>query len=159
MYCLEAVIAAGQTLIRLTSTIKEAQLVSLGQNLALLPMTSTLIEAVANPDPAPRTGGFQKMPAGLGQTLAAWSAHAPMAYVEAEFFGGTGEQHAQAWDNGAVVLGPLHLGENEPSPPAGTPISWVLRRLGVTKGNHHDEFDAIGLGRCRTTGDWLRLAK
>jgi hypothetical protein len=159
MYCLEAVIAAEQTLIQLTSAIKEARLVSLGQGLALLPMTRTLTEALTTPDPAPRTDGSWKVPAGLGQTLAAWSAHAPMAYVEAEIFGGTGEQHAQVWGNGAVVLGPLHLGENEPFPPAGTPISQALRRLGVTKGNHHDEFDAIGLGRCRNTEDWLRLAK
>jgi hypothetical protein len=35
MYCLEAVIAAEQTLIKLTSAIKEARLVSVGQNLAL----------------------------------------------------------------------------------------------------------------------------
>src|ERR1700688_1204576 len=97
MYCLEAVIAAQQTLIQLTSAIKEARLVSLGQDLALLPMTSTLTEALTTPDPAPRTDGSWKMPAGLGQTLAHWSAPAPMAYVEAEFFGGTGEQHAQVW--------------------------------------------------------------
>jgi hypothetical protein len=159
MYCLEAVIAAEQTLIQLTSAMKGARLVSLGRDLALLPMTRTLTEALTTSDPVPRTDESWKVPAGLGQTLAVWSAHASMAYVEAEFFGGAGEQHAQVWDNGAVVLGPLHLGENEQSPPAGTPISQVLRRLGVTKGNHHDEFDAIGLGRCRNTEDWLRLAK
>jgi hypothetical protein len=158
MYCLEAVIAAEQSLIRLTSAIEEARLVSLGQDLALLPMTNAFIDTVTTPGPAPRTDGFWKLPAGFEPTLAAWSAHAPMAYVEAEFFGGTGEQHAQVWDNGAVVLGPLHLRESEPLP-TGTPISWALCRLGVTKGNHHDEFDAIGLGRCRNTGNWLRLAK
>ncbi|MGI8333634.1 hypothetical protein ACRYCC_27105 [Actinomadura scrupuli] len=66
---------------------------------------------------------------------------------------------AQVWDNGAVVLGPLHLGENQPFPITGTPISQALRRLGVTKGNHHDEFDAVGLGRYRRTEAWLKPTK
>jgi uncharacterized protein YndB with AHSA1/START domain len=123
MYRLEAVIAAEQTLIKLTSAIKEARLAYVGQDLALLPMTSTLTKALTTPDLALRTDGSWKVPAGLGQTLTLWSAHAPMAYIEAEFFGGTGEQHAQVWGNGAVVLGPLHLGESEPFPAEGTPIS------------------------------------
>jgi hypothetical protein len=159
MYCLEAVIAAERTLIHLTSGIEEARLVSLGQDLALLPMTSAFTAAVTAPEPVPHTDGLRKIPAGFEQVLAAWSAHAPVAYIEAEYFGGLGEQRAQVWDSSAVVLGPLHLHENEPFPVAGSPISQALRRLGVTKGNHYDEFDAIGLGRCRQTEDWLSLAK
>jgi hypothetical protein len=64
-----------------------------------------------------------------GRTRAAWSAHAPVAYIEAEFFGGTDKQHAQVWDNSTVVLDPLHLYENEPFPITGTRVSQALRRL------------------------------
>jgi hypothetical protein len=31
----------------------------------------------------------------------------------------------------------------------------ALRRLGAVKGEHFDEFEAVGLGRHRGTGDWL----
>jgi hypothetical protein len=78
-----------------------------------------------------------------------------VAYIEADYFGGVGTQTAQVWDGGKMALGPLHLAEGEPSPTTGTPISQALRRLGATKGNHVDEFAAVGLGRHRDTDDWL----
>jgi hypothetical protein len=87
--------------------------------------------------------------------MATCSANGPVAYVEAEYFDGTGEQSAVLWDTGQVVLGRLHLAERASIPAVGTPISQALRRLGVTKGDHQDEFDAVGLGRHRNTEDWL----
>jgi hypothetical protein len=138
MYCLRAVIATEQVLSELAGAIEDAHgahIVFLGQHLPLLPTTDALFDA-ATAAGASSPGGLSNVPAAFGRMLAACSANGPVAYVEAEFFGGTGEQHAQVWDNGAVVLGPLHLGENEPIPPTGTPISQALRRLGVTKGNH-----------------------
>lgn len=79
----------------------------------------------------------------------------PVAYVEAEYFGGVGEQAAAVWDGGALVLGPLHEPEGQPSPPAGSPISQALRRLGVEAGAGEDEFTAAGLGRHRDVEGWL----
>ena len=52
-------------------------------------------------------------------------------------------------------IGPLHLAGGEPIPAEGSPISRALRRLGVVKGEHFDEFDAVGLGRHRETVSWL----
>ncbi|WP_203617651.1 hypothetical protein [Streptomyces bauhiniae] len=78
-----------------------------------------------------------------------------MARVEAEFFGGVGEQWATVWEGGAVVLGPLHAPEGEPLPAEGSPISRALRRLGVIAAAGEDEFATVGLGRCRDTEDWL----
>jgi hypothetical protein len=156
MYCLRAVIATEQVPSEMVGVIQDAHdahIVFLGQHLSLLPMTDVLFDVDTTGVSLPE--GLWKVPAALGRTLAACSANGPVAYIEAEFFGGIGEQHAQVWDNGAVVLGPLHLGENEPIPPTGTPISHALRRLGVAKGNHYDEFDAVGLGRHRDTEDWL----
>ncbi|WP_424185371.1 hypothetical protein ACOBQX_26230 [Actinokineospora sp. G85] len=114
-------------------------------------MTDAFFDAVSVTGAA----GFWTAPAGFDDALAACSTTGPVAYVEAEFFGGPGTQSAQVWDGGKVVLGPLHLAEGEPSPAEGSPISQALRRLGVTKGDHFDEFDAVGLGRHRDTEDWL----
>jgi hypothetical protein len=47
----------------------------------------------------------------------------------------------------------------EPFPETGSPFSQALRRLGVAKGDHFDEFEAIELGRSRNTDDWLSLAR
>ncbi|MFY7065767.1 hypothetical protein ACOQFV_07890 [Nocardiopsis changdeensis] len=154
MYQLEAVIADRAVLRELAGPVRQAHIVPLNQGLSLLPMTDALFDALTVAG-APGLDGFWKAPAGLGDRSAACSAHGPVAYVEADFFGGTGTQSAQVWDRGEVVLGPLHTAEGEPAPPAGSPISQALRRLGVTRGDHFDEFDAAGLGRHRRTDAWL----
>lgn len=147
MYQLEAVIAAEHVLNHLTTGAgAEARVVPLGARLCLVPMTDALFGAVADAG-APKAEAFWKLPAGYGAVLAACSVHGPVAYVEAEFFGGAGEQNAQVWDAGEVVLGPLHAED-------GSPVSQALRRLGVEKGRHQDEFDAVGLDRHRHTDDW-----
>ena len=53
---------------------------------------------------------------------------------------------------------PEELDEGRPIPAPGSPISRALRRLGVDKATHVDEFDAVGLGRFRDTAGWLTLA-
>jgi hypothetical protein len=154
MYCLQAVIATDPVLRELAATMPEACIVPLGQHLSLLPMTDVLFDAVTLAG-APELDGFWKAPAGFGHMVTTCSMTGPVAYVEADYFGGTGTQTVQVWDAGKVVLGPLHLAEGEPSPATGTPLSQALRQLGATKGNHFDEFDAVGLGRHRDTDDWL----
>jgi hypothetical protein len=128
--------------------------VALDQGLSLLPMTDAFVEAITMTG-MPQLDGYWKAPAGFGHARAVCSANGPVAYVEAEYFGGTGEQSAMTWDAGEVVLGPLHLTVNASGPAVGTPISQALRRLGVTTDGHQDEFDAAGLGLRRNTEDWL----
>jgi len=155
MYRLQAVIAADHVLRDLAGAFEDARIVLLTGRLSLLPTTDTLFDAITVARTMPPLDGFWKAPAGFGRAMAACSAHGPVAYVEAEYFGGTGEQSAMVWDAGQVVLGHLHLAEKASVPAVGTPISQALRRLGVAKGDHQDEFDAVGLGRHRDTEDWL----
>ncbi|MYV43003.1 hypothetical protein GT030_30095 [Streptomyces sp. SID1328] len=77
-----------------------------------------------------------------------------MAYVEAEFFGGVGEQRVAVWDGGTMVLGPLHVEEGQPFPTVGSPISQALRWLGVVASAGEDEFSAAGLDRHRHGETW-----
>jgi hypothetical protein len=152
-YLLQAVIGTERVLREWAGPIPEADICSLGQHVSLVPMTDELFVAVTLPG-APEPDGFWKAPAGLGQALTACSASGPVAYVEAEYFGGVGTQSAQVWDGGNTVLGVLRLAEGERFPAGGSPISRALRRLGVAKGDHVDEFDAVALGRHRDTDDW-----
>jgi hypothetical protein len=102
--------------------------------------------------------GFWKVPPGFDRLLAAWSARGPIAYVEAEYFGGVGTEAAAVWHAGDLALGPL-LETADPLPTAGrSPISQALRRLGVSAHGYVDEFEAVGLGRCRYMDDWLNEA-
>lgn len=77
-----------------------------------------------------------------------------LAYVEAEFHGGLGDQGAVLYRDGAVewlsARGPIG------KVMAITPISEALSRLGVDRHGFSDEFDALALHRYRETEDWLQ---
>ncbi|SMQ13864.1 hypothetical protein SAMN06272771_0142 [Streptomyces sp. Ag82_O1-12] len=153
-YDLRAVIA-GQDVLRVgTRDLSVARLASIGQGLSLMPMTYALFEAVTDGS-GDGTWGFRWFPGGFEKVLAGWSAGGPVAYVEAEYFGGVGEQRAAVWDAGTMALAPLHVDEGEPFPPAGSPVSQALRRLGVVAGAAGDEFSAVGLDRHRHSEAWV----
>lgn len=156
-YYLRAVIGGEVVLRELADTVAAARIVPLGQHLSLVPVTTAFAGAVTGVG-APALAGFLSVPAGVGDVLARCSATGPVACVEAEYFAGTGTQTAQVWQNGTVVLGPLHQAEDDPLPRAGSPISQALRRLGAARGHHADEFEAIGLDRRRRTEAWLPRA-
>ena len=153
-YTLEALIGEPDVLRPVVRRWPVAALVTLDGSLSLIPMTDELFDA-AGGGSGSEPLGFWKLPAQFDRDLAGWSAAGPVAYVEAEFFGGVGTQRAALWTGGRLALGPLSADEDEPSDPAGSPISQVLARLGVGREGHHDEFDAVGLGRHRDTEGWI----
>jgi hypothetical protein len=128
----------------------------LRQGFALLPMTDELFDAVTD-DGTAGAGrfGFWKFPSGFDRTLLAWSEGGPLAYIEAEFFGGVGSQRAAVWSAGELILGPIAVKEREAFAEAGSPISQALRALGAAAGDGADEFDAVGLNAHRHIDDWL----
>jgi hypothetical protein len=154
-YTLEAVIGPATVLHAVTQERADALLVPLRQGMVLLPMTDELFDQLTDgsQDGLP---GFWKFPGGFDQVLASWSSHGPLAYVEAEYFGGVGRQCSAAWDGGTLVFGPLAIADGQMVPDAGTPIEQALAHLGVVSNGYHDEFEAVGLGQHRHTDDWLR---
>lgn len=82
-------------------------------------------------------------PTAVLQLLAQHSRTAPMAFVETDYFGGTGGQGAVVFGNGIAIYGPEwdSIG----------PINRALALLGVeVTPPMTDEFDATGLGSIRT---------
>jgi hypothetical protein len=158
-YDLQAVIAGRGMLDAVVRDLPAARPAALGQGLSLMPMTDALFDSLAGDSltdgSAADALGFRRLPAGFGKTLADWSTDGPVAYVEAEYFGGVGEQRAAVWEGGALVLGPLHVQENEPFPPDGSAISQALRRLGAVASAGEDEFSAVGLDRHRHAEGWI----
>ncbi len=114
-----------------------------------IPVDETLYDAVvaAHPD-AVRAEALDFAPAGLDAALAAATAGGgALAYVETEYFGGTGGQSAMAYVDGAVKMEPARAEW------AG-PINQALRRIGVVPEGEKDAFDTIGLGERRTMEDY-----
>ena len=88
-------------------------------------------------------------PLGLDQALAgATEAGGGLAYVETEYFGGTGGQSAMAFVDGREAMAPQRARGG------GGAINQALRAIGVTRSAASDEFDTIGLGERRSMEDY-----
>jgi hypothetical protein len=152
-YILEAVIGPESVLRKAVQGQPAAALVPLGQGIAMVPMTDEFFAAVTD-GASERPLGFWKLPGGFERVLAEWSTAGPVGYVEAEYYGGFGGQRAALWVDGEVALGPLAASAGQQSSSEASPISQVLRQLGVRRNKRRDEFDVVGLGRHRHTSEW-----
>ena len=74
------------------------------------------------------------------------SSDGPVAYIEAEIFGGAGTQANALYSNGRLA---------QPIAKSSEAINDALRWLGVKVQGNRDEFDTLGLGRHRSTDRWL----
>jgi hypothetical protein len=159
-YELSAIIATPQVLELISAQRRCARLVPLATtNLALIPVTEDLVLDLdgENIRVSPETG-FWQLSIGLQSLLVTASAHGPIAYLEADYFGREGRQTAAVWHSGVTIYGPRILGRNESFPAGGSsPICGALRQLGVVAIGHRDEFVVAGLDRCRRTEDWCAL--
>jgi hypothetical protein len=70
----------------------------------------------------------------------------PLAYIEAEYFGGEGGQSGIIWKDGKRTAEFAYRQEV---------INNVLRYFGIIANENQDEFDTLGLGRHRNTRDWM----
>lgn len=145
-YYLQAVI--GRVSLEGDFGFPSARVVTLRQGLRMIPVTDELFEEIQASLPG---GGeplqrFEKFSPAVERWVRELSARGLAAYVEAEYFGGTGGQASVVWRHGETVLGPIHSGDA---------INRALRVFGVEAGGGLDEFDAVGLGFKRSTGDWL----
>lgn len=131
--------------------------VDLAQGYALVPYTEAAYDGFIGRHGAP-LAPFEWLGATVAELLARASQDGPLAYVEADYFGGVGQQHAAVWEGGALAWGPRSVGIREAPPAQGTAISQALRRIGVDHPggvDAKDEFEAVGMGRCREVEDWL----
>ena len=114
-----------------------------------IPVEDALYDAIAARYPdAVRHHALDFAPAGLDAALAeATAAGGALAYVETEYFGGTGGQSAMSFVDGRVKMEPARAQW------AG-PINQALRGIGVVPEADNDAFDTIGLGERRQMDDY-----
>ncbi|MCZ7647785.1 MAG: hypothetical protein M5U26_21430 [Planctomycetota bacterium] len=136
------------------------RIVALPQEFALIPFDDELCNAFPGATAALHVALCKLTPA-AAEWAAALSRFGPVAYLEAEFFGGIGSQAAVVWQEKRVTLGPLHTqtvwkdGACSALPLREQAFNTALRLLGVNADGHPDEFDALGLGRHRRTEAWV----
>ena len=150
-YELRAVIGRRAPLNRMIESIG-ARLVALTSEMFLLPWTDELFDRLG-PDESSGSTGLRYLHAALVPILAQASQLGPIAYVEAEFFGGVGEQGTAFFRNG-VLHSTAPTGPIQKRLRPRSPISQALHMLGVEAVDGKDEFDTIGLGRHRHLEDW-----
>lgn len=98
----------------------------------------------------------------LPRTLCDLSQAGPVAHVQADFWGGEGDQTAALWRAGAREWGPVRTSDFS-GPREGWPINAALARLGVAPAGpgapeYRDLFVEVGLGQGRDEEDWRRAA-
>ena len=113
-----------------------------------IPMSDDLLgEVEGQAAGAQRSTELDMAPAGLERAMAdATLEGGALAYVETEYFGGTGGQSAMAFANGREVMAPQRS--------RGGAINEALRGIGLLREAGKDEFDTIGLGERRSMDDY-----
>jgi hypothetical protein len=147
VFCIQAIIGAHQTLLRHGADFLHANVVPLAQGMAIIPLTDDLYREVGAGEEA---DFFFKLSTSVEQWAERISDNEAVAYIEAEFFGGSGDQSAVVWRDGARLLGPVHTGNA---------INEALSLLGALRNNPLDEFDSVGLGRHRDTAAWVEMER
>ncbi len=126
----------------------DLHVVTLNQGIRLIPLPDDVLDALpVAPTGDIKTKIFTHLTAPLAALITHLSQAERVAYVEAEYFGGTGTQAAAVWDGGRLIWGPRRAQQD--------PVNHALRLLGVRRTASQDEFQCAGLDRHRHLHDWL----
>jgi hypothetical protein len=132
--------------------------VELPQGYALVPITPQVVDRFGGGEGKPFGDAFWFLSSSVEALARRVSHTSPIAYLEAEMFGGTGTQAMVIWRDGEVWAGPATTEFRWPPPDPDSSPQWAfnqaLRKLGVDRGAAFDEFDALSLGRHCHTEDW-----
>ena len=122
------------------------RIAELEQGLSLAPITDDVLDRLASKEGVGGVEPFERLTESLIAFARGLSKHAPVAYLETEYFGGAGTQAAIAWSGGEEIL-IASTGDGA--------VNAALRAIGARKGGSHDEFDEIGIGRFRDNESWV----
>jgi hypothetical protein len=96
----------------------------------------------------------------IKKLLKDWSFEGKCCYIETNYFGGSGYQIAETWQDGNRVLGPFIStdGTTEKPPEKGAEftedaINTNLQEIGIYRHENKDEFDSVRLGEYRSNQD------
>lgn len=123
---------------------------SLSSNLQLVPLTEEIFDNMTESIPSPKTGNFIHLNEKINNLLKFYSNIGMIAYIEADYFGGSGGQSSVVWEHGKLLL--LQDFELHNKYIA---INKALALFGIKGRLNRDAFDVSGLGKHRSVEDWL----
>ncbi len=113
-YALEALLAPPTIAAMAAVSLPGTGTVQLHERVALVPITADAADALSPGDRAiVSLLANCPLPIALTDLLRGTSREGPIAYVEADIFGGTGQQASVLWKLGEIALGPLVDAEPE----------------------------------------------
>jgi hypothetical protein len=147
-YRLIGILGDGETSNFISRTYENAQVIGLHKNLYLIPFIDELFDEINQNDEYPGVDTFTFLSPKVSGYLKNVSMHGKVAYIEADYSGGSGGQGAVVWQHGNALLNrQFAYGEGS--------INEALLLFGVIKEGIKDEFETVGLNRYRFTEDWL----
>lgn len=161
-------IAREKEMAELVGKYNAARVIPLAQGFAFIPLTDELYdELIAGREFLPDISDerFSYLSSKLFQIGREFSKKTPVAYIETDYFGGTGFQCAVAWNDGDLQFGPA-LASNEEGFQTDSnhshPINYALSDIGVQgylmldeNEMPKDEFEELKLGKYRSNDDWI----
>lgn len=165
-------IAREKELTELVEKYSEAHVIPLNQGFAFVPVLDNLcVQLFENKQFLADISDerFRCLSSKLFQIGRGFSMKTPIAYIETDYYGGTGFQCAVAWKDGEVEFYPNAAGEEEGfqmDRNSREPINDALSKIGVERyltedledldEFSKDEFDKLGLGKYRDNDDWIK---
>jgi hypothetical protein len=168
-YHLSAIVGFEAVVTASDGRFRELRTAALDNGLALIPVTDELLLELAQDSEMalnkkiPEIAGSvtpRRLTPELVSLLLELSVFSPVAFLEAGYQSGAGDQIAILWQAHKIILGPIATSWGRFGQPenkvrlADMAINTVLRRMGVRAESGKDEFDTIGLGRKRNTEAW-----
>ena len=145
-YTLRAFIGRIIDLQVIVGTYNSAKIVNTGQDISIIPMTEELFDEINNFKSSKDINSFMFLTDNIEREIFKIIGTNCIGYVEADYFGGQGEQVGILWKGNQ-----RHKVFNKTQ----SAINCILRHFGVISAIGKDEFDTINLGRHRETNDWL----
>jgi len=156
-HSVEAIVGKTELITSLADDWVSAKATRLEQGFSMIKMEDQLIDDISELANLPQNNiveGFEFLTLSLESILKQKAIGAEIAYIETEYFGGSGVQAAILYKNGAPATEPLRTVDSwdndsqsliqEPS--GERAINIVLNLLGVRKEKDCDEFGSIKLG-------------
>jgi hypothetical protein len=120
--------------------------IRLDHGVEIIPIGSTTRKLYTIPFLPLTDEGSQELPAALVELHATLGCQRPVAYIEAEFFGGSGAQAHVLFSQDGICTA-VNVSDNA--------INDALAWLGVQSCDGKDRFDAVGLSKHRETDSWV----
>jgi len=145
-YNLKAFIGQVERLEPVTTRFKNAKLIPLTEQIALIPMTDDLFNEINDYRVNNNIDGYEYLTTDIESEIIETINIGLIAYIEVEYFGGTGVQNGILWKNKKRIF--EHSGTK-------AVVNSILQQFGITRSKSRDEFETVGLNRHRYTEDWL----